>query len=71
MFYEIINKLAKKQNKGIILISSELPEIMKLADRILILKHGEIVKTYFKKNINEAELLQVITTVEEENETKC
>ena len=70
-FYEIINKLAKKQNKGIILISSELPEIMKLADRILILKHGEIVKTYFKKNINEAELLQVITTVEEENETKC
>jgi ABC-type sugar transport system ATPase subunit len=70
-FYEIINKLAKKQNKGIILISSELPEIMELADRILILKHGEIVKTYFKKNINEAELLQVITTVEEENETKC
>jgi len=70
-FYEIINKLAKKQNKGIILISSELPEIMKLADRILILKKGKVVKTYFKKNINEAELLQVITTVEEENETKC
>jgi len=70
-FYEIIEKLAKQNNKGIILISSELPEIMKLADRILILKHGEIVKTYFKENINEAELLQVITTVEEENETKC
>ena len=48
----------------------ELPEIMKLSDRILILKYGKITETYFKKNINEVELLRVITSVEEENETK-
>jgi len=69
-FYEIINKLAKKQNKGIVLISSELPEIMKLADRILILKKGKIVNTYFKKNLSEAELLNLITTIEVENAEK-
>jgi ABC-type sugar transport system ATPase subunit len=69
-FYEIINKLAKEQNIGIILISSELPEIMKLSDRILILKKGRIVKTYLKKNLSEAKLLNLITTVEVENETK-
>jgi len=68
-FYEIINKLARKQNKGILLISSELPEIMKLSDRILILKHGRITETYVKENINEAKLLRVITTIEGENET--
>lgn len=69
-FYEIINRLAKKQNKGIVLISSELPEIIKLADRILILKKGKIVKTYLKKNLNEAKLLNLITTIEVENETE-
>ena len=69
-FYEIINKLAKKQNKGIILISSELPEIMKLADKILILKKGRIVSTYLKKDLSEAELLNLITTIEVEDETR-
>jgi ABC-type sugar transport system ATPase subunit len=69
-FYEIINKLAKKQNKGIILISSELPEIMKLADRILILKKGKVVKTYSKKDLSENELFNLIITEKVENEQK-
>jgi len=69
-FYEIINKLAKKQNKGIILISSELPEIMKLADRILILKKGKVVKTYLKKDLSENELFNLIITEKVENEQK-
>jgi ABC-type sugar transport system ATPase subunit len=67
-FYEIINRLAKKQHKGIVLISSELPEIMKLADRILILKKGKIVSTYLKKDLSEAELLNLITTIEVSDE---
>jgi len=59
-FYEIINKLAKKQNKGIILISSELPEIMKLADRILILKEGKFVEASFKEDLTQDELFNLI-----------
>jgi len=69
-FYEIINKLAKKQNKGIILISSELPEIMKLADRVSILKKGKIVRTYLKKDLSEDELFNLVTTEKLENEQK-
>jgi len=69
-FYEIIEKLAKQNNKGIILISSELPEIMKLADRILILKKGKVVKTYLKKDLSENELFNLIITERVENEQK-
>jgi ribose transport system ATP-binding protein len=41
--HELIHALARKQQKSIILISSEMPEIIKLAGRILIFKEKEIV----------------------------
>ncbi|MDF2613397.1 MAG: sugar transporter ATP-binding protein [Clostridia bacterium] len=39
--YEIINELAK-QGKSIVLISSEMPEVLSLCDRILVMYEGEI-----------------------------
>lgn len=39
--YEIINNLAK-EGVGIVLISSELPEVLMLADRILVMHNGSI-----------------------------
>ena len=42
--YEMINNLAAK-GYGIILISSEMPEILGLSDRILVMKEGRITKT--------------------------
>ena len=40
--YTIINRLAS-EGKGIILISSELPEILGVSDRIYIMNEGKIV----------------------------
>ena len=39
--YELINQLTA-QGKSIILISSELPEILGMCDRILVMKNGRI-----------------------------
>ena len=40
--YQWMNQLAK-QGKGIIMISSELPEVLGMSDRILVLKEGELM----------------------------
>ena len=39
--YEIINEL-KKQGKAVIVISSEMPEVMGISDRILVMCEGRI-----------------------------
>ncbi len=41
--HELIWNLAKKEGKSIILISSDMPELIKLARRILVFKNGRIV----------------------------
>lgn len=41
--HQLIHELAKKQGKSIILISSDMPEIIKLASRILIFKDQRVV----------------------------
>lgn len=41
--HELIRNLAEKERKSIILISSDLPEIIKLANRILVFRGGRIV----------------------------
>ena len=40
--YQWMNRLAEK-GKGIIMISSELPEVLGMSDRILVLKDGELM----------------------------
>ncbi|MCU0393148.1 MAG: sugar ABC transporter ATP-binding protein [Thermoflexibacter sp.] len=54
--YELLRDLAKS-GKGIILISSELPEVIALADRILVMREGEIVGELDGKNVQENEIL--------------
>ena len=41
--HHLIRDLAQKQRKAVILISSDMPEIIKLANRILVFRHGRIV----------------------------
>jgi len=47
--YQIMDILTKK-DKSIILISTDLPEIIGMADRILIMREGKIVKEVMKKD---------------------
>ncbi|MFN4147513.1 MAG: sugar ABC transporter ATP-binding protein [Runella sp.] len=55
-----IYQLLKKQaadGKGILLISSELPEVLALADRILVLYHGHIVGELDREEATEEKIL--------------
>ncbi len=54
--YQIIYNLAE-QGIGIIIISSELPEIMGICDRILVMREGEISGEIHHKDYNEQQIL--------------
>lgn len=65
-FYFLINDLAK-QGVGIIFISGELPEILGMSDRILVIKDGSIVKEFNKNDASE-ENIMIYATGGKDNE---
>ncbi|MDO5018031.1 MAG: sugar ABC transporter ATP-binding protein [Lagierella massiliensis] len=54
--YNIINELTK-QGKSMILISTDLPEVVGLSDRVIVMREGKIVKEISKKDSNEELIL--------------
>lgn len=57
--YTIINKLAE-QDKAIILISSELPEILGMCDRIYVMSDGKIVGELDKNSASQESIMKCI-----------
>jgi len=55
--YSITSKLAEK-GTGILLISSELDELIGVCDRILVMRQGQIVGEFKKRDFEEQRLLQ-------------
>ena len=55
--YELMYELVK-QGKSIIMISSELPEILGLSDRILVMRHGRITKELSRNNANQKNIMK-------------
>jgi len=55
--YDILNEFVS-QGKSIIIVSSELPEVLGLADRIMVMREGEIVKELKNDNLTEEDVLQ-------------
>lgn len=66
-FYSMICAFANK-GIGIILISSELPEVMGLSDRIIIMKARKIAGEISTKDATEEKLLSLAMIGEDENE---
>ncbi len=62
--YTIINRLAE-EGKGIILISSELPEILGICDRIYVMREGKIVGEMPAKEASQEAIMKCIMTKEE------
>ncbi|GIM28819.1 ribose import ATP-binding protein RbsA [Clostridium polyendosporum] len=56
-FYNLINDVAK-EGMGVILISSELPEVIGLSDRIIVMKSGNITGEFARKDATEDKLLE-------------
>jgi putative multiple sugar transport system ATP-binding protein len=62
--YTIINRLAS-EGKGIILLSSELPEILGICDRIYVMRRGKIVGEVPAKDASQELIMKFIMTEEE------
>jgi len=56
--YSLINNLAK-EGIGIILISSELPEIINISDRILVMREGEITGELTRKEATQEKIMRL------------
>ncbi|MBF6977593.1 sugar ABC transporter ATP-binding protein [Aerococcaceae bacterium zg-BR22] len=55
--YEILNELTKL-GKSIIVVSSELPEVLSVCDRVIVMKDGRIVITLENTDLSEAQILK-------------
>jgi putative multiple sugar transport system ATP-binding protein len=62
--YTIINRLAN-EGKGIILISSELPEILGVCDRIYVMREGRIVGEMLASEASQELVMKYIMTQQE------
>ncbi|HTB11481.1 MAG TPA: sugar ABC transporter ATP-binding protein [Bryobacteraceae bacterium] len=58
--YAIIEKLAA-EGKGVILVSSELPELLRCSDRILVMREGRATAMLDAKEANEERILKSAT----------
>ncbi|KAA9002796.1 sugar ABC transporter ATP-binding protein [Affinibrenneria salicis] len=58
--YELMNRLAAK-GKSIIMISSELPEILGMCDRILVMRHGRITGELNNANATQENIMKYAT----------
>jgi ribose transport system ATP-binding protein len=54
--YQLMVELAKG-GKGVIMVSSDIPELMSMSDRIAIMRNGELVATVNSKAVTQQELL--------------
>jgi putative multiple sugar transport system ATP-binding protein len=61
--YTIINQLAD-EGKGIVLISSELPEILGVSDRIYVMNEGHIVGEMLRKDASQEQIMRRIISRE-------
>lgn len=59
--YQLINELAS-EGRAIILVSSELPEIVGLSDRVLVIHGGRIKAELRDKDINQEKIMQYAMT---------
>jgi ribose transport system ATP-binding protein len=58
--YAIIEKLAS-QGKGVILVSSELPELLRCSDRILVMREGRATATLDRNDATEERIMKAAT----------
>jgi rhamnose transport system ATP-binding protein len=58
--YKMINQLAA-QGKAIVMISSELPEILSLSDNVIVMKEGRITGRFTRKEASDEKIMTAAT----------
>jgi ribose transport system ATP-binding protein len=67
--YAIINELARS-GLGVVMVSSELPEILAIADRILVLAEGRLTAEFARIEATEESILQAALPAARELQAK-
>jgi ribose transport system ATP-binding protein len=62
--YQLIDRLAS-QGKAVVVVSSDLPEIISLSDRVLVMRAGTIVSSHTGADINEESLVAAAMGIKE------
>ncbi len=60
--YQLMNQFAG-QGMGVIMVSSELPEILAMSDRILVLSEGRIIAEFTREEATEEKIMAAATRV--------
>ncbi|MBM3708389.1 MAG: sugar ABC transporter ATP-binding protein [Actinobacteria bacterium] len=60
--YQIMNELIKNTDLSIIVFSSEFDEILKIANRIYLMRKGEIIAEHRNEGITKEKLMQYVST---------
>ncbi|RFU12292.1 sugar ABC transporter ATP-binding protein [Rhodobacteraceae bacterium W635] len=61
--HNLLRDLAK-QGYAVIVISSEMPEVLHVADRIVAMYHGKVIRTFTAEEVTEDSLIQAISGIE-------
>ena len=67
--YKLLNNLAEK-DVAIIIISSELPEVLGMSDRILVMSEGSIVSEFTRENATREAIMEFATGARRGSEAK-
>lgn len=59
--YKLINEIADR-NVGILLFTSEVPEVLGVADRVLILRMGSIIKEFNRNELQKEEVQRLVSS---------
>lgn len=62
--YQIMNDMLK-EGKGIVMISSELPELIGMCDRIYVMHEGKIVGEFSSEEVTQEKVMGAIYHMEE------
>jgi ABC-type sugar transport system ATPase subunit len=63
--HNLIRELAKT-GYAVIVISSEMPEVLRVSDRVIAMFHGEIMREFTAEEVNEDNLVQAISGIRPE-----
>lgn len=67
--YKLITELAK-EGKSIVMVSSELPELIALSDRVLVVKNGRIITELNDQEITEENIISYAFGVTDDGQSK-
>lgn len=65
--YQLMVELVR-QGKSIIMVSSDMPELLSMSDRICVLREGKLIQTLSPEGLTEEELIKIYLDVNERGE---